>query len=311
MTLPRDVVPGRFYMITRRCTRREFLLRPNDETNNAYAYCLGLAMQRFENMAVILTCQMSNHHHTVVFDRDGEYPAFMEHFHRMVARCMNVHLGRDENFWSSQQACVVQLVDIDAIFDKLAYTATNPVKSNLVATVEDWPGINTYTNLLEDTPIIATRPGFFFRQGDKALPERIEVRMKLPPELGERAPFLAELRARVDGLVQHFAAERRKQRIGVLGRARVLAQDCFGHSRPRRPRPDRNGIRPRVATRNRWAREEALARNKVFEFLHAVARRALKHGFQPTFPLGTYYLPRYVNVRVRKLATDAVMHADA
>jgi hypothetical protein len=38
--LPRQVLPGQFYMITRRCTQRQFLLRPDRETNNAFTYCL-------------------------------------------------------------------------------------------------------------------------------------------------------------------------------------------------------------------------------------------------------------------------------
>jgi hypothetical protein len=43
MTLPRQVVPGRDYMITRRCSERRFFLRPDDDTNDAFIYCLGLA----------------------------------------------------------------------------------------------------------------------------------------------------------------------------------------------------------------------------------------------------------------------------
>ena len=36
MTLPREVVPGRDYMITRRCSERRFFLRPDAATNNAF-----------------------------------------------------------------------------------------------------------------------------------------------------------------------------------------------------------------------------------------------------------------------------------
>src|SRR5690606_14564919 len=35
MTAPRPVYPGRLLFITRRCTQRQFLLRPDTETNNA------------------------------------------------------------------------------------------------------------------------------------------------------------------------------------------------------------------------------------------------------------------------------------
>jgi triacylglycerol lipase len=33
-------------MITRRCTQRQFLLRPDPATNNAFVYCLAVAAQR-------------------------------------------------------------------------------------------------------------------------------------------------------------------------------------------------------------------------------------------------------------------------
>ncbi|MCI0432809.1 MAG: hypothetical protein L0271_04055, partial [Gemmatimonadetes bacterium] len=79
MTLPREIVPGRFYMVTRRCTQRQFLLRPNPETNNAFIYCLAVAAQRCD-INVLLPCAMSNHAHTVVYDRHGTLPAFTEHF---------------------------------------------------------------------------------------------------------------------------------------------------------------------------------------------------------------------------------------
>ena len=45
MTLPREVIPERFYMVTRRCTQRLFLLRPDSETNNVFLYCLAEAAQ--------------------------------------------------------------------------------------------------------------------------------------------------------------------------------------------------------------------------------------------------------------------------
>ena len=58
MSLPRQVLPGQFYMITRRCTQRQFLLRPVPATNNAFTYCLIEAAQRCE-IDVLLPCAMS------------------------------------------------------------------------------------------------------------------------------------------------------------------------------------------------------------------------------------------------------------
>jgi transposase InsO family protein len=51
MSLPRQVLPGEYYMITRRCSERRFLLRPDRATNNAYLYCLIEAALRFRSQA--------------------------------------------------------------------------------------------------------------------------------------------------------------------------------------------------------------------------------------------------------------------
>jgi|SRR5688500_16743165 putative transposase len=71
--LPRQVPPRQFYLITRRCSRREFLLRPDLATNNAFLYCLINAALRCE-IDVVLPCVMSNHYHAVIYDRAGRYP---------------------------------------------------------------------------------------------------------------------------------------------------------------------------------------------------------------------------------------------
>ena len=44
MSLPRAIIPGRCYLITRRCSERRFFLRPDRETNNAFVYCMALAL---------------------------------------------------------------------------------------------------------------------------------------------------------------------------------------------------------------------------------------------------------------------------
>ena len=41
--LPRQVLPRQFYLVTRRCAQRQFLLRPDAATNNAFLYCLIVA----------------------------------------------------------------------------------------------------------------------------------------------------------------------------------------------------------------------------------------------------------------------------
>src|SRR5690348_8892155 len=117
MSLPRQVIPESFYMITRRCTQRQLLLRPDPVTNETFLYCLAEAAQRFA-IEVILPSALSNHHHTTVFDRLGTIIEFTEHFHKMFAKAQNAHRGRWENFWSSEPPCIVRLVDRNDVIDK-------------------------------------------------------------------------------------------------------------------------------------------------------------------------------------------------
>jgi putative transposase len=195
MTLPREVVPGGFYLVTRRCTQRQFLLRPDDQTNNAFIYCLGEAAQRF-GVDIVIATAMSNHYHAVVYDRHGVLPRFTEHFHKMLAKTLNALRGRWENFWSSEQVCVVRLVDRDDILDKLVYTATNPVNDHLVERAHQWPGVNGLPALLARRPLRAHRPVHFFRASG-LMPTTATLSLVVPPELGDSTRVFDELRTRV------------------------------------------------------------------------------------------------------------------
>lgn len=291
MSLPRQVLPGRFYMITRRCTQRQFLLRPDTATNNAFIYCLIEAAHR-THVEVLLTCAMSNHHHTVVFDREGRYPEFTEHFHKMFARCQNALRGRWENLWSSEQVCVVRLVDKEDVMDKLVYTATNPVKDHLVDRAHHWPGVNGLTALLNGRALRADRPGHFFRTNGN-MPGSVELRLHIPPELGVEEEVIADLRERVFRAEAAFAAERQKTGQRVIGRRAVLEQSWRSLPASAEPRRD---LRPRVAARSRWSRVEALMRNAKFVKQYEVARANWIDGVSTVFPAGTYWLMRFANV---------------
>src|SRR5689334_8195209 len=215
MTLPREVVPGRFYLVTRRCTQRQFLLRPDDETNNGFIYCLGEAAQRCQ-IDVLLPVAMSNHYHVVVFDRHGRLPQFTEHFHKMLAKCQNALRGRWENFWASEQVCVVHLVELADVMHKLVYVATNPVKDRLVDKVYHWPGVNSLAALLGGYALHATRPRHFFRPYGP-MPAVVKLNVALPCELGDPQQLLDELRAQVAATEACVAAERLRTGARVLG----------------------------------------------------------------------------------------------
>jgi REP element-mobilizing transposase RayT len=291
MTLPREVIPGRFYMVTRRCTQRQFLLRPDPDTNNAFVYCLAEAALRFD-IDVVLPSAMSNHHHTVLFDRHGSLPAFTEHFHKLLAKCQNALRGRWENLWAAEQVCVVRLVDPADVLRKLVYAATNPVKDRLVERVHQWPGVNGLAALLGQRALHATRPRQFFRP-DGPMPESVTLPLVLPPELGEPALFRAELEHQVAAVEAAVAAERRTTGAGVLGRRAILRQSWRATPTTREPRRQ---LRPQMAAVSPWSRVEALLRNRQFLAAYRDARDHWLGGQPIPFPRGTYWLRRFAHV---------------
>jgi hypothetical protein len=291
MTLPREVVPGRFYMFTRRCTQRMFLLRPDDETNQLFLYCLGVAVQRFE-VDLILPCAMSNHHHTAAYDRLGNYPEFLEYFHKLVARGQNALRGRSENLWSTEQPSVVRLLDREDVIRKLVYIATNPVNDDLVAKVHHWPGVNGLSALLRGQVLRVKRPRHFF-SANGSMPDEVELRMRIPSELGDENDILREVERRVRQVETDMAVERMRTGRRVLGRRRVLAQSwrsCPATWEPRRE------LQPRLAAVHTWSRVEALLRDREWQRAYRAAREAWSAGLPAVFPPGTYWLRRFAQV---------------
>jgi len=225
MSMPRQILPAQFYMITRRCTQRQFLLRPDEETNNAFLYLLAEASERFD-IDVILPSVLTNHHHTIVFDRHGRIIEFVEHLHKFVAKCQNALRGRWENLWSSEPPCIVRLVDVADVIDKLVYAATNPVKDLLVERVHQWPGVNGTAALLNQRTLTARRPGFFRANGP--MPATIALKLVIPPELGDPDEIRRILRERVAAVEAQVAADRARSGARVPGRRAVLQPSVRG-----------------------------------------------------------------------------------
>jgi putative transposase len=293
MSIPREVLPGHTYMITRRCTQRQFLMRPDPQTNNAFIYCLAAAADRY-GIQVLFTVAMSNHHHTGIYDPDGNYPAFLEHFHKLFAKCQNALRGRWENFWASEQTSVVRLVDTDDVLDKMTYALTNPVKDGLVESAHHWPGVTSIGCVVRGTPLVASRPKHFFRE-EGAMPDAVTLSFARPRGLEHLTPaeFASRVADRIREREEQATNERRRSRVPILGRRAVLKQRWSDRPTTQEPR---RGLDPRVAARNKWSRIEALMRNKVFRDAYAAARTSFQRGVRDVlFPAGTYWLRRFAN----------------
>ena len=282
-------------MVTRRCTQRQFLLRPDRETTNAFVYCLAFAAQRTQ-VQVLAFLAHSNHHHTVVVDTQGRMPEFLECFHRLVAKHQNALRGRWENFWASEATSVVELLDTEDILAKITYALTNPVKDHLIERADQWPGATSLLANLDDRPLDARRPARFFRK-DGDMPEWVTLRCERPPgfEHLSSTDWHALLVDRIRSVESSSRIELETSGRRVLGRAQVLKQSPV--DRPH-SYEERRKLSPRVASANKWARIEATQRNRAFLATYRAARELWQAGIAVIFPAGTYWLRRFANVPV-------------
>jgi putative transposase len=294
VTQPRQIVPNETYFITRRCTRREYLLRPDEETNAVFAYCLAEAAAR-HGIGLIAWEAMSNHYHAVVHDPKGKLPAFLEHFHKMVARVMNARWGRWENFWSTEETCVTRLVTNNDIFEKILYVLCNPVAADLVDRVHDWPGVSSL-GYFDGKVTKHRRPRFFFRD-DGVMPDVVTLRATLPPRITKNessASFWQRVRKGVAAREATLREIRVQEKRRVLGRKAVMR---VPHTDAPRTEMVKRKLRPCIACKDEERRTVELEALQAFHAAYRSARLSWAKGERrATFPFGTYRL-RAIGVR--------------
>jgi REP element-mobilizing transposase RayT len=285
VTAPREVLPGRSYLITRRCTQRQFLLKPSRRTNELVRYCLGVAADQ-TGVLLHAVCVMSNHWHGVVTDPFARLPEFLERFHRLLARAQNASLGRWENLWSSDKTSVVLLVTDDDVLEKMAYTVANPTAAGLVRSPRDWPGV--VTTRIGERSAVAMPDVFFDPEG--GMPPSVTLEFTRPPIYPQlETALLARLLATaVERRVREAREMLIRQGRKFLG-AKAVRQQAFD-AVPKTVEPRRNP-NPRIAASHTPERVQAIRNLLAFLRAYRDAWRAWRLGKRDqVFPAGTYVL---------------------
>ena len=283
MTLPRQIIPNATYLVTRRCSQRQFLLIPTQQTKQIFTYCMATAA---ENTGVVIhaVTVLSNHYHAVVTDVEGRLPEFLEHLHKFVAKAVNAGLGRWENLWSSEKPSAVILSEAQDVIDKTLYTVCNPVEAGLVAKYENWPGLLAF---LPGQSINVDRPKIFFKEDGK-MPKSAVLTIQKPPQVDkltnrEWSEQIQKSASEKQQLIQIKMNQKGRSFMGVRA---VLQQNPY--DRPKSTEPRRR-LSPKVAAKSKKQRIEAILRLKAFIAAYKEAQDAL-------FPQGTYYLRIHANV---------------
>jgi REP element-mobilizing transposase RayT len=284
MSRPRQVLEGSTYLVTRRCSERRFFLRPGDVTDAIMLFCLASAALKNE-VQIHAFCVMSNHYHLVVTDPYGRLPAFMRDLDGLSARALNAALGRSGPVWEADKYSAVRLMAEADVLGKIAYTLVNPVAAGLVRQAERWPGLKSLVCDLGGGELVARRPeGFFRKKGP--MPEECRLKLVLPAGFESREAFVSAVASAVRAAEDAAVAKVEASERTFMGEEAVRRQSPL-----ERPSTEeaRGGLNPRVASRDRKKRIEAVLQIRAFVDAYRVAWSAFKAGVRDAvFPAGTY-----------------------
>jgi len=284
MTAPRQVLPGVTYLITRRCFGRMLLLRPSPLVNELFEYVLADKAKEYgiELHAYVV---LSNHWHCVLTDPRGQLPEFQRDLGSTVARALNAALGRWESFWAPGSYSAVALQRPEDVLDKMAYVLANPSAAGLVRRGSEWPGLWSAPSLIGAGAREVKRPDHYFRK-EGATHKTASLELACPEGFGSVEALRQRLTDALTEREDRAAREVAEAGRSFMGAKKVLAQSPF--ARPA-PREVRRGLKPRVASRDKWKRLEAIGRLKAFLAEYRVAWEAFKGGAREVvFPDGTY-----------------------
>lgn len=287
MSYPRDIRPGKTYLLTRRTVCRYFLLRPDEEMKELIEYALAAAANLY-GMEVYAYCAMSTHIHVVLMDVRGRLPLFLAEFHRMVAMGTKIYRGWEGSVWDSEQTSAVELVTRKAIVEKIAYVLANPVAAGAVLDPEDWPGAKSRAADIGIAVQEARRPKVWF---DPVLwPETMKLRIALPQGIAETEAEAFREDVAKELALQVVMARQTIKPENVLGANR--AATISPETRSTTPEPIR-GLNPTFAV-GRGHGDIAVTAARAVKTFRAAYRAALekwcKGDRSVGFPEGTWWM---------------------
>lgn len=298
MALPRRILPGRSYLITRRCLLRAFRLRPSTETTATFKYCLALALEK-TGVVLHAVCVMSNHHHIVVTDPRGVLPDFLRELHRACAKALNRMQGIAENLWACEPCSVVELATLDDVLAKVAYVVANPVAAGLVRSPDEWPGLLLWSPRAE----LVRKPKDYFSRHS---PDTLTLRLRGPVAPHETAKrWSRRLRHAIARSVESARRAMRDAGRVFKGRAAVLATSIDDRAQSTE---SEIALRPVMAAADQSARAGLRQALRVFARAYRDALDRWRDGVRSVvFPPGTWWMRVHHMARCGPALHDAVL----
>ena len=188
----RRLPPGAWWFVTVRCLRAEYRLRPDPVRRNLLGYCLAKAAAACPGIQLAAFVQMSNHLHLVLKDENSELSDFMCRFTGRLGRMLNsIDTTRGPVF--ERRYSSIQILDSEAVLERIRYTVENPVNAELVARPHHWPGLLMWPGGTNHARFEITR-----LQHGRIHKDCEEIRLRIPdfwPSQGDTDTIVEESRA--------------------------------------------------------------------------------------------------------------------
>ena len=139
---------GSLVEVTCRTIQGRMLMRPSPLLNDIILGILGRAQRRYP-LEIVGYVFASNHYHLLLrVDQAERLSEFMGYFGGNLAREIARLTGWKDKVWSRRYESILITDEETAQVERLAYILSNTVKENLVARVEEWPGVHCARPLL-------------------------------------------------------------------------------------------------------------------------------------------------------------------
>lgn len=282
--------PNSIFEIVSRTVQERFLLPPTEQGRLLILGVLARAMWTYPLVQLYAFTFLSNHYHLLASALDGgSLSRFIGYINSNVAREMGRLHGWKGRFWDDR-ASVIEVVDDDAVVDRLRYVLAQGVKEGLVSHPLDWTGASSTPALLGDMQVEGLwvnrdRQTRGARRVNPPARESFEEVMPVKLTPIPRWAHLAadELRARHQALVDAIEARATSTREAPpLGMAAIQAQSPLA-----RPTESKRGSPPLCHASTEASRSAFRSTYSAFVEAFRAAAAAIRdtaHELFPRFP---------------------------
>ncbi len=239
------------YFVTNRTRDQQYLFKPCKEVNQIILGLLAKLADKYD-IEIFAFVIMSNHFHMLVRSQGRVLHRFMGEFQQQLTIKLQKLWGYTGSSYE-RRFTATEILDDQALLDKLRYTICNPCESNLVRHPKQWPGLTSWTIHETKKPMVGkvvNRKRYWAIKRTKAGKEMSETQLlekateeyelemaKLPmfEDLDEEA-----YHQQVLDLCEDYARELDDKRIvPCVGRKDILAQKWYDSpNNPKKaPRP--------------------------------------------------------------------------